>query len=121
MPNPHSPALYTWTRSDPRSRTSNRVSSVWWQVKDSNLRSFRDGFTDRSGRASDLQKHRHVRDQDTNRPQTLDVSRSPPAIAGQPNYWSVQSNRGLPATVASELLHTGAHCGRDPHRPVKGH
>jgi hypothetical protein len=28
----------------------------WWQVKDSNLRSFRDGFTVRTSHAADLRK-----------------------------------------------------------------
>src|ERR1039458_51712 len=32
--------------SEPRFRRSEALSHTWWQVKDSNLRSFRDGSTD---------------------------------------------------------------------------
>ena len=51
LPNFHTPAPYTWTGPDPRFRRSDPVLRPQWQVKDSNLRSFRDGFTDRRGQA----------------------------------------------------------------------
>jgi len=37
----------------PRFRRSGALSRTWWQVKDSNLRSFRDGFTDQRRQACD--------------------------------------------------------------------
>ena len=37
----------------PRFRRSEALSHTWWQVKDSNLRSFRDGFTDHRRQARD--------------------------------------------------------------------
>jgi hypothetical protein len=40
------PARYIRRASEPRFRRSEALSGTWWQVKDSNLRSFRDGFTD---------------------------------------------------------------------------
>jgi hypothetical protein len=53
-----------------------------WQVKDSNLRSFRDGFTVRRRRACHLRLHRHTGNLATNRPQTLDASRRPADTSG---------------------------------------
>jgi hypothetical protein len=41
---------------DPRFRRSRALSRTWWQVKDSNLRSFRDGFTDQRRQARDQRK-----------------------------------------------------------------
>ena len=40
------PTRYIMRASEPRFRSSEALSGTWWQVKDSNLRSFRDGFTD---------------------------------------------------------------------------
>jgi hypothetical protein len=42
--------------SEPRFRRSEALSRTWWQVKDSNLRSFRDGFTVPSLQARDQRK-----------------------------------------------------------------
>ena len=39
------PTRYIMRASEPRFRSSEALSGTWWQVKDSNLRSFRDGFT----------------------------------------------------------------------------
>jgi hypothetical protein len=39
------PTGYMKRASDPRFRRSEALSHTWWQVKDSNLRNFRDGFT----------------------------------------------------------------------------
>jgi hypothetical protein len=39
------PTRYTKEGLRPRFRRSEALSRTWWQVKDSNLRSFRDGFT----------------------------------------------------------------------------
>src|SRR5664280_1109188 len=47
------PARYIMRASEPRFRSSEALSGTWWQVKDSNLRSFRDGFTDHRPRARD--------------------------------------------------------------------
>jgi len=47
------PTGYTTRTSEPRFRRSEALSSTWWQVKDSNLRSFRDGFTDHRLRTRD--------------------------------------------------------------------
>ncbi len=57
-----------------------------WQVKDSNLRSSRDGFTARRPQASDLRLHLDSGNLVTNRPRTLDASWSPPDTSGQRNY-----------------------------------
>jgi hypothetical protein len=40
----------------PRFRWSEALSHTWWQVKDSNLRSSRDGFTDHERQARDQRK-----------------------------------------------------------------
>src|ERR1019366_446690 len=39
------PTRYIMRASEPRFRSSEALSGTWWQVKDSNLRSFHDGFT----------------------------------------------------------------------------
>src|SRR5664280_300716 len=39
------PTRYIMRASEPRFRSSEALSGTWWLVKDSNLRSFRDGFT----------------------------------------------------------------------------
>jgi hypothetical protein len=50
------PIGYTKRASEPRFRRSEALSRTWWQVKDSNLRSFRDGFTDHRLQACDQPK-----------------------------------------------------------------
>ena len=47
------PTRYIMRASEPRFRSSEALSGTWWQVKDSNLRSFRDGFTDHRPHARD--------------------------------------------------------------------
>ena len=47
------PTRYKKEGLRPRFRRSEALSRTWWQVKDSNLRSFRDGFTDHRHQASD--------------------------------------------------------------------
>jgi hypothetical protein len=47
------PHGYIKRASELRFRSSEALSNTWWQVKDSNLRSFRDGFTDHRLQASD--------------------------------------------------------------------
>jgi hypothetical protein len=47
------PTGYTKRASKPRFRRSEALSRTWWQVKDSNLRSFRDGFTHHRPHARD--------------------------------------------------------------------
>jgi hypothetical protein len=47
------PTRYMKRASEPRFRRSEALSRTWWQVKDSNLRSFRDGFTDHRRQAGD--------------------------------------------------------------------
>src|SRR5690242_2925353 len=70
-----------------------RLFVLWWQVKDSNLRSFRDGFTDRRSQDCDLRQHRGPENLATNRPQTPDASRSPPDTFGQPNHLASRPSR----------------------------
>jgi len=55
--------------------------STWWQVKDSNLRSFRDGFTDHRHQACDQRKCRSCRQLSCVFPTD---GRRPPATAGHP-------------------------------------
>jgi hypothetical protein len=47
------PIGYTKRASKPRFSRSEALSGTWWQVKDSNLRSFRDGFADHRLQARD--------------------------------------------------------------------
>ena len=72
------PTRYTKRASETRFRRSEALSSTWWQVKDSNLRGFRDGFTDQRWQARD-QRHAYP---PTNfraySQQTADVNRSQP-------------------------------------------
>ena len=60
---------------DQRFRRSGPLRTTRWQVKDSNLRSFRDGFTARRARSSDLHKRTATTDFDTNSAQILDAVR----------------------------------------------
>ena len=52
--------------------------STWWQVKDSNLRSFRDGFTDQRRQAADQRKRLSGNNFRAHSAQTADASRRPP-------------------------------------------
>ena len=51
------PTRYTKRASGPRFRRSKALSSTWWQVKDSNHRSSRDGFTDQRLQACDQRQY----------------------------------------------------------------
>jgi hypothetical protein len=51
------PTRYMKKASEPRFRRSEALSHTWWQVKDSNLRSFRDGFTDQRLQACDQRQY----------------------------------------------------------------
>ena len=77
------PAWYMRRGLRPRFRRSEALSRTRWQVKDSNLRSFRDGFTDHERQARDQRKrpfHRQLTcafPTDTRRqPTTTDRSRT---------------------------------------------
>jgi hypothetical protein len=50
------PTRYIMRASESRFRSSEALWCTWWQVKDSNLRSFRDGFTDHRLRTRDLRQ-----------------------------------------------------------------
>ena len=50
------PTRYKKEGLRPRFRWSEALSRTWWQVKDSNLRSFRDGFTDHGRQRADQPK-----------------------------------------------------------------
>ena len=50
------PTRYIMRASEPRFRSSEALSGAWWQVKDSNFRSFRDGSTDHRLQARDQPK-----------------------------------------------------------------
>jgi hypothetical protein len=52
-PSLDTPTRYMRRASDQRFRWSEALLSTQWQVKDSNLRSFRDGFTDQGRQACD--------------------------------------------------------------------
>ena len=78
------PTRYMRRGLRPRFRRSEALSRTWWQVKDSNLRSSRDGFTDHGRQARDQRKrpfHRQltcVFPTDIRRqPTTADGSRTP--------------------------------------------
>ena len=61
------------------------LSGTVWQVKDSNLRSFRDGFTARCSQAADLHKRLTTTNIDTLSTQTADAPRRPSGITALSN------------------------------------
>jgi hypothetical protein len=69
------PTRYIMRASEPRFRSSEALSGTWWQVKDSNLRSFRDGFTVPRLQACDQRKRLTHNNFRAYSPQTADVSR----------------------------------------------
>ena len=79
LPTPHTPTGYEQRAPDSRFRRSDAPSCTWWQVKDSNLRSFRDGFTDRRMPPAHQQLLGSPANFAANSPQTLDVHRRLPA------------------------------------------
>src|ERR1035437_2016028 len=64
--------------SGPRFRRSEILSSTWWQVKDSNLRSFRDVFTVPRLQACEQRRRLTRNNFRAYSPQTADVSRGQP-------------------------------------------
>jgi hypothetical protein len=102
------PMGYTKRASEPRFRRSEALSHTWWQVKDSNLRSFRDGFTVPRLQAGDQRKRPTRNNFHAYSPQIADVSRGqrdtpgrvhvPPwSLIGRlwsPHPWSTALNGG---------------------------
>jgi hypothetical protein len=62
----------------PRFRRSEALSNTWWQVKDSNLRSFRDGFAVSRLQACQQQKRLTRNNFRAFSPQTADHSQDQP-------------------------------------------
>src|ERR1039458_8059064 len=78
------PTRYITRASEPRFRSSEALSGTWWQVKDSNLRSFRDGFTVPGLQARDQRKRLTGNNFRAYSPQTADVNHlQPDNSAGQ--------------------------------------
>jgi hypothetical protein len=75
LPAPNTPSGYTQGAPNPRFRRSDALLRTGWQVKDSNLRSFRDGLTARH-MPTDLRIYGWAADFAANSPQTLDGNRS---------------------------------------------
>ena len=76
------PNRYIKRASEPRFRRSEAFSHTWWQVKDSNLRSFRDGFTDHGRQARDQRRRPSHRQLTCAFPTD---SRPQPTTAGHPD------------------------------------
>jgi hypothetical protein len=72
------PTRYMKRASEPRFRRSEALSHTWWQVKDSNLRSFRDGSTDQRWQARDQRQRLSPNKLRAYSQQTADVNRSQP-------------------------------------------
>jgi hypothetical protein len=85
-----------------RFRRSGTLSCTGWQVKDSNLRSFRDGFTVRPTPHADLLLLGRLANFAANSPQPLDVHRRLPALAGHGEL----SGDHPPLTRVENLGHT---------------
>ena len=72
---------YTKRTPNRRFRRSEALSSTWWQVEDSNLRSFRDGFTDHGRQAPDQSKRPFPNNFRAHSPQTTAHHRRRPDTA----------------------------------------
>jgi hypothetical protein len=72
------PTRYTGKASDRRFRWSEALSRTWWQVKDSNLRSSRDGYTDHGRQRADQRKRLSHNNLRAHSPQTAGDSRPQP-------------------------------------------
>ena len=80
------PHGYMTRASEPRFRSSEALSGTWWQVKDSNLRSFRDGFTVPRLQACDQRRRLALSNFRAYSPQTADVSRTLPGTCPLPQW-----------------------------------
>jgi hypothetical protein len=69
------PTRYKKEGLRPRFRRSEALSRTWWQVKDSNLRSFRDGFTVHGRQHADQRKRRSHNNFRAYSPQIADLNR----------------------------------------------
>jgi hypothetical protein len=112
----HPPILDTPTGYSERApvrrfRRSEALSSTWWQVKDSNLRSFRDGFTVprlRPAETPDLQQLPCVFPRN-NRRQSGPTGRSH-ALLGPPSWVPPNYDNGMPAAPSpSTFWASGSH------------
>ena len=77
-PSLDTPARYMRRASDQRFCWSEALSRTRWQVKDSNLRSFRDGFTDHGRQGRDQRKPFSPNNFRAHSPQTTDHNRLQP-------------------------------------------
>src|ERR1035437_7725428 len=89
--------------SEPRFRSSEALSGTWWQVKDSNLRSFRDGFTVPRLQDRDQRKRLTHNNFRAYSPQIAADHRLPPDTSASDSH----SRRR--ATRSSRTLQTGAY------------
>ena len=92
--------------SEPRFCRSEALSHTWWQVKDSNLRSFRDGFTVPRLQDRDQRKRLTHNNFRAYSPQIADDHRLPPDTSASDSH----SRRR--ATRSSRTLQTGAYPAR---------
>src|ERR1035438_2638870 len=104
------PTRYKKEGLRPRFRRSEALSRTWWQVKDSNHRSFRDGFTDQRRQARDQRKRPSHRQPTCAFPTD---TRRPSATAGHPDGQRLRQRRtrSLPQRLPRQC--TGvppAHC-----------
>ena len=103
------PNGYTKRASEPRFRRSEALSHTWWQVKDSNLRSFRDGFTVLRLQARDQRKRLTRNNLRAYSPQAADDHRLQPDIP----TGNVYVNGGRVSTSAASTtthLSTSRRC-----------
>jgi hypothetical protein len=99
--------------------------STWWQVKESNLRTLRDGFTVPRLQACDQRKRLTRNNFRAYSPQTAEVSRGQPDTSGPGNAPTVVANEGricLPLRIrdrsqpsnaiegATKVPHGGKYC-----------
>src|ERR1035438_2260831 len=90
--------------------TAGPHGSTWWQVKDSNLRSFRDGFTVPRLQACDQRKCLTCKKFRAYSPQTADVSRGQPdatrALPGPPSCNRIWQGRRFDRARERRLART---------------
>jgi hypothetical protein len=105
-PSLDTPARYMRRASDQRFRWSEALSSTRWQVKDSNLRSFRDGFTVPRLQDRDQRKRLTRNNFRAYSPQIADDHRLPPDTSAS----NPHSRRR--ATTSSRTLQTATYPAR---------
>jgi len=98
------PTGYTKRASEPRFRRSEALSSTWWQVKDSNLRSFRDGFTVPRLQAGDQRRRLTRNNFRAYSPQIADVSRGQRDTPGHVHVPPLVADRET--SVASSMVYS---------------